>query len=226
MATFGRWRKFASVAAVLVIALAASSSGQPPQPPGLPQPVLPPLPPAATPVVPVNPLDEVKKPLVLPPLPAPPGGFPVVPTVPPAPPPAISVAPPVPNPPALEFPAAVTKPAVQAPPVEPEIVEPVVSVHRFAGKYLGGDDRHALVYVEIGAGKAEVQRRPLNNTIPPADGHEKPEVKRLEVPVGKVTSHDGRAFVTTARVDRGRQRLRYRLAVHPTRPRRQRRIVP
>lgn len=121
-----------------------------------------------------------------------------VPTVPvaPLPPPSVApVAPAFPLVPKVE--AVVPKPP--APPPEPEIVEPVASVHRFDGKYLGGDAKHALVYVETGDGKAEVRCRPLTATIPNADEDAPSEAKSVAVPTGKTAYHGGRAFVAASR---------------------------
>jgi outer membrane protein assembly factor BamB len=136
-------------------------------------------------------------------------GISVIPVTQPAPPPVIPA-------PSLEpipaLPAAPTAPAGPAFPAfalervpqipvgqEPEIVEPVASVHRFTGKYIGGNDRRALVYVETGAGKAEIQSRPLAHSIPKADTESTDAVKRIEVPAGRVAYHDSRAFVTSRR---------------------------
>ena len=85
------------------------------------------------------------------------------------------------------------------PPAEPEITEPVSTVHRFAGTYLGGDDRRLLVYTETGDGRAEVQSRPIAHPIPKADTDGKDDVTRVEVPAGRVTRHDRLAFVTATR---------------------------
>lgn len=120
--------------------------------------------------------------------PPPPSVIPVVPSAPPLP-PTIS---PIPN-------VEVAPPKPPGPPAEPEIVEPVASVHRFDGKYLGGDARHALIYAETGDGKAEVRCRPLAATIPNADEDAKAEAKSVAVPVGKTAYHSGRAFVITPR---------------------------
>jgi outer membrane protein assembly factor BamB len=86
-----------------------------------------------------------------------------------------------------------------APPPAPEIAEPVVTVHRFTGKYLGGDSQRALVYVETGAGKAEVQNRPLVTAIPEADADAKDDVKLIELPAGKAMQFERRVFVMTPR---------------------------
>jgi hypothetical protein len=93
------------------------------------------------------------------------------------------------------------RPAQEAPasPPELEILEPVAMVHRLAGKYLGGDGRRALVYVETGNGKAEVQSRPLASAIPQADAKAKDDVKRIELPAGKAAGFEGRAFLVTPR---------------------------
>lgn len=128
------------------------------------------------------------------PIPPPNLEFPPLPPVPPT-----SVSPLPVGPPTLgALPPVATEEKKPAPPPEPEITEPVASVHRFEGKYLGGDARHAFVYVEIG-GDAEVQYRPLTNAIPNADEIAKNEAKSTAVPIGKATYHSGRAFVTTPR---------------------------
>jgi outer membrane protein assembly factor BamB len=53
--------------------------------------------------------------------------------------------------------------------------------------------------VETGADKAEVQNRPLLNRIPAADADAKNDVKRIEVPAGKVAQYDWRVFIAAPR---------------------------
>lgn len=124
-----------------------------------------------------------------------------LPAAPLTPPSVTPVAPLPPLPPAFPLVPKVeaVAPKPPAPPVEPEIVEPVASVHRFDGKYLGGDARHALVYAETGDGKAEVRCRPLAAAIPNADEDAPSEAKSLAVPAGKTAYHGGRAFITAPR---------------------------
>ncbi|WP_171469024.1 PQQ-binding-like beta-propeller repeat protein [Frigoriglobus tundricola] len=92
-----------------------------------------------------------------------------------------------------------TKPTAPQPPAEPEITEPVATVHRFTGTYLGGNDRRHIVYAETGDGRAEVQSRPSARSIPKADADDKDDVTRIAIPTGKVARHDRFAFVTAAR---------------------------
>lgn len=170
--THGRTLALAGVGLLCVLAASRAELPKPqPAPPELP--VLPPRPGGAVP----SPLDAVRQPPSLPPLP-PPLPSPVPPT------------------PAVE---PRVRPAASPSPAEPAITEPVATVHRFNGRYLGGDAKRALVYVETGDGKAEVQSRPLADAIPPADAGAKDDVKRLEVPAGEVTWHNGRVFLSTKR---------------------------
>lgn len=158
-------------------------------PVGTPMPIAPPS--FDVPSIPVAP------PVSVTPLP-PPSVIPVAPSAPHLPPAFPSVTPNAPSAP-LNFEVGPQALKPSAPPAEPEIVEPVASVHRFDGKYLGGDAKHALVYVEAGEGKAEVRCRPLTAAIPNADEDAKAEAKSVAIPAGKTAYHGGRAFITTPR---------------------------
>jgi len=92
-----------------------------------------------------------------------------------------------------------TKPITAQPPAEPEITEPVATVHRFTGTYLGGNDRRLLVYAETGDGRAEVQSHPVARSIPKADADSENDMTRIVVPAGRVARHDRFAFVIAAR---------------------------
>lgn len=144
------------------------------------------------------------------------GGLPLLPRTDNAPPPLPNIPSPIHGVTPLPIPADLPRSAAPLPPPdfpkllvplapakppepEPQITEPVATVHRFKGKYLGGDGFRALVYVETGDGKAEVQSRPLADAIPPADAKAKDDVKRIEVPAGEATYHAGRVFLTTTR---------------------------
>ncbi len=74
-----------------------------------------------------------------------------------------------------------------------------MTVHRFDGKYLCCDRDRALVYVQTGQDKAEIQSRPLASAIPAADVNAKSDVKRIEVPAGETVAHNGKVFHSTAR---------------------------
>lgn len=173
----GRWHKMGLMAVGFLTVIVAFSPGTPPAASAQPPTVA---------VAQKPPADNAPRPTVL------------VPAAPPLPPPAL-IDPRSPIPTASAPPAPSQPPKPPAPPIESEIVEPVAAVHRFTGKYLGGDGAHALVYVETGDRKAEIQKRPLGSPIPLADVDAPSEVKRLAVPAGRVTAHGGRAFLTTRR---------------------------
>jgi outer membrane protein assembly factor BamB len=88
---------------------------------------------------------------------------------------------------------------VPPPPDEPAITEPVVTVHRFAGKYLGDDGRRVLLYTETGPGKAVVESRLLEDVLTLTNHSPKDEGKRAEIPAGKTARFGGRAFIATPR---------------------------
>jgi len=197
MVAFRRWRTFATVG-VGLLALTTNGWGkqQPPVPPVPATPTIPPgipgipSPPPPAPPAPLSTLKGVTNP-PLPPVPAvtPPG-------------PGVI---PLPNP-QLQFPSIPEAPRLPPPPPAPPapvpesgILEPVVTVHRFAGKYLGGDQRRLLTYIETGDGKAEIQSRPFAEAIPNADVKANDDVKRIEVPAGKVAQYDSRVFLMTPR---------------------------
>lgn len=171
-----RRRTLGMMSVGLTAFVAASSAGMPPA-------VLPELPPAGTTVTTV----------VLPV--APPRGSGTAPLVPvfPSPPP-LPVAPPAHTP---ERPAVRRAPVVR--PVEVDITEPVTTVHRFEGRYLGGDKSRTLLYRATGPDTAEIQSCPLANPIPAADTEAKDDVRRIEVPAGAAVWHGGRVFLTTKR---------------------------